>query len=198
MSAGPDERGRDSTGGPPSGERRAADRYGADDAKRRLGRFLLGNPRTIAGAVYGTIVVLSVLTAGATAHMNDLWRLTAVTAMSVIVLWVAHVYSHGLGESITVGRRLTAAEVASIARRESAIPLAAVPPVAAVALGATGVIGDNAALWLAFAIGVLTLAAQGMRYAKLERMSRAGTIITLALNLALGLSIVALKVALTH
>ena len=41
---------------------------------------------------------------------------------------------------------------------------------AAVALGATGVIGDNAALWLAFAIGVLTLAAQGARYAKLERM----------------------------
>ena len=51
---------------------------------------------------------------------------------------------------------------------------------------------------MAFAIGVLTLAAQGARYAKLERMSRAGTIITLALNLALGLSIVALKVALTH
>jgi hypothetical protein len=64
MSAGPDERGRDWRGAPPSGERRAADRYAADDAKRRLGRFLLGNPRTIAGAVYGTIVVLSVLTAG--------------------------------------------------------------------------------------------------------------------------------------
>jgi hypothetical protein len=165
---------------------------------RLLMKLLRGNPRTIAGAVYGTIVVLAVLTAGAAAYRHDLWKLGAVTALSVLVLWAAHVYSDGLGQSVSVGRRLTVGEVVTIARDEAAIPLAGVPPIAAVALGAVGVLSDDTALWVAFGLGVLTLGAQGLRYARLERLSGAGTVITLTVNLALGLSIVALKVALVH
>ena len=44
----------------------------------RLRRLALGTRERIAGAVYGTIVVLAALAAGATAYQYDLWRLGAI------------------------------------------------------------------------------------------------------------------------
>jgi hypothetical protein len=103
----------------------------------RLQRLLRGHRETIAGTVDGTIVVLSLLTAGAAAYSDDLWRLVVITAAGMVVLWAAHVYAHGLGESVKSGRRLQGHEVAAIARRESSIVLASILPIAAIALGAS-------------------------------------------------------------
>ncbi len=161
-------------------------------------RLALGTRERIAGAVYGTIVVLAALAAGATAYRYDLWRLGAVVSASVVILWIAHAYAHALGESLSLGRRLTRAELTAIAGRELAIPLASVLPLAAIALGALGVVRDRTAIWLALAVGVATLAVQGIRFARLERLSRTGTVVSVALNLSLGLVIVALKVVLAH
>jgi hypothetical protein len=163
-----------------------------------LRRFLLGDRRTIAGTVYGTIVVLSVLAAGARTYQHHLWRLASIAAISSIVLWIAHVYSHGLGESVAAGRRLNVAEIREIARREYSIVLSAVLPVAAVVLGAAGIVEEPTALRWAFGVGILALAVQGMRYARLEDLSRTATIATVSLNLALGLAIVAVEAFVTH
>jgi hypothetical protein len=163
-----------------------------------LRKLLLGTRERIAGTVYGTIVVLAVLTAGATTYEHKLWELCAITIVTVLVLWVAHVYSHGLGESLGAERRLTAAELAEIARREFAIPLAAVLPVTVVALGALGVFAGRTALWLAVGTGCATLTAQGVRYAQLERLSPMGTMVTVSVNLGLSLVIVVLKVIVSH
>ena len=162
----------------------------------KLHGLVLGTRERIAGAVYGTIVVLAALTAGATAYEHDLWRLGAIVGASVLVLWVAHFYAHGLGESLTLGRRLTGAELQAIAGRELSIALAAVLPLAAVALGALGVIEGGSAIWLAFGLGVATLAVQGVRYARLERLGLIGTVVSIGLNVSLGLTIVALKLIL--
>jgi hypothetical protein len=170
----------------------------ADDFQMQLKRFILGDRQTIAGTVYGTIIVLSVLAAGAKAYEHRLWHLGAIAAMSTIVLWVAHVYSHGLGESVNAGRRLTAAELAAIARSEYSIVLAAILPIGALALGAAGVVQARSAVQLAFGLGVVTLATQGVRYAKLERLNRAGTIVTVTLNLVIGLALIALEVLVAH
>jgi hypothetical protein len=164
----------------------------------KLKRFVLGERRTIAGTVYGTIIVLSVLSVGARSFEHRLWQLDALVAVSAIVLWVAHVYSHGLGESLSRGRRLTLAELREIARREYAIILAATLPVAAITLGAIGLVDDHAAVRAAFGLGIITLAAQGVRYARLEQLSRVGTIVTVSVNLALGLTIVAMEVFVAH
>ena len=43
-----------------------------------------------------------------------------------------------------------------------------------------------------------TLGAQGLRYARSQRMARLGTVVAVAVNLGLGLVIVALKVFITH
>jgi len=163
-----------------------------------LKRFLLGNPETIAGTIYGTIIVLSVLAAGAKAYEHHLWRLDVIAATSAVVLWLAHVYSHGIGESLKLGRRLTVSELVSVARCEYSIVAAAVPPVLALALGAAGVVSPRTAIWLVFGVGAITLAAQGVRYARLERLSRGGAVLTVVVNLALGLALVAVEVLISH
>jgi hypothetical protein len=163
-----------------------------------LNRLVVGSREKIAGTVYGTIVALASLTAGATAYRHELWRLDAIIGATVLILWIAHVYSHGLGESLDSGRRLTAAELAAIARREFSIPLAALLPMTVIALGALDVFQDRIALWLALGAGVATLTGQGVRYAQLEHMSWLGTVITIALNLTLGLIIVGLKAIVAH
>lgn len=76
------------------------------------------------------------------------------------------------------------------AHRELAIPLAAVLPVAVIALGALQAFDDTRAFW-AFALGVATLAVQGARFARLERLSLAGKVASVAINLALVLMLVA-------
>jgi hypothetical protein len=163
-----------------------------------LTQLVFGSRRTIAGTVYGTIVVLAALAAGGKAFQNDLWHLIALVDVTVLVLWIAHVYSHGLGESLQLGRRLDAAELGAIAGRELAIPLSAVAPTAILVLGALGVFKGTTAIWLADGICVLALAVQGLRYALLERLTTVGTLISVALNLALGLTIVGLKVLVSH
>lgn len=163
-----------------------------------LKRLIAGTRQTIAGTVYGTIVVLSVVTAGAKAFEHDPWGLAVIAAITTVVFWVAHVYSQGLGESLNVGRRLTTSELAAIARRESSILLAAVLLVAMLVLGAFGVFAVRTALWLAVGVGIAALAVQGVRYARLERLGRIGTIVTVGVNLALGLVIVVLKALLAH
>src|SRR5262245_11884 len=167
-------------------------------SRRDMESLFLGTREGIAGAVYGTIVVLASLTAGASAYEHDLWRLAGVVAASVLVLWVAHMYAHGLGESLELGRRLTGAERRAIARREVSIALAAVLPLTAVSLGALGVLGESAALWIAFGVGIATLAVQGVRYARLERFGLAGTLLAVGVNVGLGLVLVAVKVVLSH
>ena len=163
-----------------------------------LTRLVFGSRRSIAGTVYGTIVVLAALSAGGKAFEHDLWHLAAIVVTTVLVLWIAHVYAHGLGESLQLGRRLDAAELGAVAGRELAIPLAAVAPTTILALGAVGLFRGSTAIWLADGICVATLAVQGLRYAALERLGRLGTLTSVALNLALGLTIVALKVVVAH
>ena len=164
----------------------------------QLRPLVLGSRKSISGVVYGTIVVLASLVGGAKLYEHDLWHLCAIVATTVLVLWFAHVYSDGIGESLELGRRLTVDELGSIARREWAIPSAAAVPIAFVALGALGVFAARTAIWLAFGAGVATLSVQGFRYALLERLTVFGTLVTVALNIGIALVLVVLKVVVAH
>lgn len=159
---------------------------------------MVGTRDTIAGTVYGTIIVLSVLTAGAPAFEHNQWKLEIIAGLTVGVFWLAHVYTHILGESIQEGHRLDHGELTVIARRELAIPRAAVLPMVAIALSAVGVLKTDTALWLAVGIGVTTLVVQGVRFARLERLSTIGMIVSVSINLAFGLALVVLKTVLAH
>ena len=164
----------------------------------RAKRLLFGSTGGIAGTVYGTIVVMATVAAGSQGADTDAWRLAVAVAVTVLVLWIAHVYSHALAESIERSRRLDRAEFRDVARRELAIPLAAVAPIAVLVLAALGVLNEQTAVWLALGVGVGTLAVQGARYAAVERLGRTGTLVAIALNLFLGLVVVGLKALLAH
>jgi hypothetical protein len=134
--------------------------------RRGLGRLLVrklleGPPERIAGSVYGTIVVLAILAAGAESESIDAWELDVLMVGTVVLLWIAHVYAHGIAESVAAKTPLDEEAVRTLAVREASIVLAAVGPAIALLLGAVGLIGDENAAWLAMAVGILTLVVQG-------------------------------------
>jgi hypothetical protein len=151
----------------------------------------------IAGALYGTIIVMATIAAGSGAQ-TDTSRLAAIVTVTVLVLWLAHVYSHVIAESLEQERRLDRAEFAAVARREWSMVAAAVAPVTFLVLGDLGVFEDGTAIRIALGVGVATLGVAGWRYARLERMGHVGTVAAVTVNVVLGLVIVALEVLLAH
>lgn len=162
-----------------------------------MARAAFGLEGNIASDVYGTVLVMATVTA-ASGSSPDNWSLAAIVASSAVVFWLAHLYAHGLSESLALGHRLTRAELLSIARRERGILVAAVAPTAAVILGAIGVLRERSSVWLALSVGLATLAVLGARYARLEGMALGGTVAIIALNLALGMLVVGLKAFVVH
>jgi hypothetical protein len=159
---------------------------------------VLGTGGGIAGVVYGTIVMMAVVAAGSRIGKTDPWRLAVFAVATVLVVWIAHVYAHALSDSIAAGRRLEWAELRSLAWREASLLAAAAAPVGALVLGALGAMAEERSIRLALGIGVATLAAQGVRYTRVERLGRTATLLAVAVNVALGLVIVALEVVLAH
>jgi hypothetical protein len=163
-----------------------------------MSRIRAGSAPEIAGVVYGTIIVMAAITAGSKGGEPQAAELAGIVAGSVVVLWIAHVYAHSLAETISRGRRLDRAEFLSVARREIAMLLSGVLPIAALVLGALGLFKETTAVWLALGCGLLTLAVEGVRYATVERLSPLATIASVAVNVAFGLVIVGLKAGLAH
>jgi hypothetical protein len=112
-------------------------------------RLLAGAPEHLGGTLYGTIVVLAIIAAGSTSHAAHPWQLVDLVASSILVLWVAHVYTHGVADSVRDGHRLRAPDLRGVARREAAIVLAGVFPVLALIVGAVHVMPEHSAVWLA-------------------------------------------------
>jgi hypothetical protein len=170
------------------------------EGRRRhvLVRVLAGAPEQLAGTLYGTIVVLAIIAAGSTSHAAKPWDLVDLVASSTIVLWIAHVYAHGVADSVREGHRLKAPELRGVAWREAAIVLAAVFPIVALMLGALHVMPENSAVWLAIGLCLVTLAIEALRYARLERLGRTATVLTTGMNLFIGVLIVALKIQMGH
>ena len=152
----------------------------------------------LAGFIYGTIVVLSVIAAAAQAFSHAPGHIAVLAVVTVVVFWLAHVYAHGVGHSVAHDEHLSLAELGHIARREASIMEAAVPPVGALLLGAAGVISTHASVWIAFGLGLAVLVVQGFTFARVERLGLLGTLVVVALNLGFGLVLIGLKLVVTH
>jgi hypothetical protein len=172
----------------------------ADEGQRsraaRFGRAAMGE--RLGGFIYGTIVVLAVIVAGARAYPHAAGHIAALVAVSTAALWLAHVYAYGMAHSVSRDEHLSLAELLSIARREGSIIEAAVPPLAILLLGALGVLSTGAAVWAAFGVGLAVLGAQGIAFARIERFSLLGTLGIVAANVSLGVLLIALKLVITH
>ena len=84
-------------------------------------------------------------------------------------------------------------EVRRIGRHEAPLVQAGVPSIAVLLLGSLGLFDSDTAIWLAVAFGLAVLAVQGFVFARVERLGPTGTIAVVAVNLGLGLLLVALK-----
>jgi len=152
----------------------------------------------VSGYTYGTIIVISVIVAGARAYPHGAGHLAAIVAVTAAVFWLAHVYAHSLGHSIAHDRRISLAELGFIARREAAVIEAAVLPITALVLGTLGVLKTANSVWLAIGLGLAALVAQAVRYARIEQLGLFATGVVVAVNVGLGLALVALKLFVMH
>ena len=82
--------------------------------------------------------------------------------------------------------------------RELGILLAAVPPTLALTLGALGLFDETASIWLALGLGLAILAVEGVRYARIEGLGSAATLMAVAVNVGIGLLVVLLKAEVLH
>ncbi len=165
--------------------------------RREVERLALGEGREVAATLYGTVIVMATLTDAYASEKHPL-KLALIVLSTSLVIWVAHLHAEALAVSMAEGRRLTWADTRHVARHELGILLAAAPPALALVLGAAGIADETTAVWLALGLGVATLLAEGIRYARLERLGLAQALMPISVNVALGLVIVALKVAFDH
>jgi hypothetical protein len=152
----------------------------------------------IAGFIYGTIVVLSVIVAGSRAYPHGPGHIAVLVAVTCVVFWLAHVYAHALGHSVDTGEHLSRRELVGIARREGSLVESALVPCVILILGAIGLVSDSVAVWGSFVAGLVALAAQGLYFARAERFGPLATLAVVAFNLGLGVILVALKLLLSH
>jgi hypothetical protein len=162
----------------------------------RLARTAMGH--RLGGFIYGTIVALSVIVGGARAYPHEPGHIAVLVAVTCVVFWLAHVYADGIGQSVARNERLTFAELKEVARDEASILEAAVPPIIPLLLGALGVFSERSAVWIAFALGFVVLAAQGLVFARVERYGRLATAAVVAANIGLGGLLVLLKLFVSH
>jgi hypothetical protein len=164
----------------------------------RTASHLVGVDDRIASTVFGTITAMATVAAYGRAFPDSPWTVEELVLSTAVVLWIAHVYTHALSESISEQHTLRAVGVRKLAGREVGILLAVVPSSAALLLGSLGVIDETASIWLALSLGLAILAFEGMRYARVERLGRTGTLLAIAVNVGLGLLVVLLKAEVLH
>jgi hypothetical protein len=165
---------------------------------RRAAHLVFGIDERIASTVFGTLTTMATVAAYGRAFQHSPWKVEELVITTAIVLWIGHVYAHALSESIHQGRPLRAGGVWFVAHRELGILLAAVLPCIALTLGGIGVFSERNSIWLALALGLATLAVEGVRYARIEGFRFTGTLVAVALNVGLGFLVVALKVLVLH
>ena len=122
--------------------------------------FSLTRAMTTEEGVYGLILVSGIIAATGSVGAPA-WKELAFTLLTVIVFWAAHIYAgavaaHGTasasGEPMSLRSALRAAM-----RRTRGMLASTLFPALALLLGALGLIGNSASIWLALWVCVATL-----------------------------------------
>jgi hypothetical protein len=149
------------------------------------------------GAVYGSLLAASVVVGQAPLQESvPPVELAVILLATGAVFWLVHVYSRTLGHYVIDGR-FHRHRLAHVMREESPIILAAIPPaLAALVVGAVG--NASAAAWWAFFVAIAGQVVWAIVAAREAGQPRIGVFVAAAVNLGLGLVLVALKVAISH
>ncbi|MFD4657176.1 hypothetical protein ACFWP2_16290 [Kitasatospora sp. NPDC058444] len=148
-----------------------------------------------AGAVYGSMLAASVIAASSLSGPHPRLSLILLLVITGIVFWVAHVYAHVAGER-EAGRQITRSQVREAGREEWPLVEASALPALAVLVSPWLGAGENA--WLALGVAVAQQVTWATLGARRAGASPRQTVAEGAVNLVLGLVIVAAKVAVGH
>ncbi|MDI2126515.1 hypothetical protein QI554_10175 [Yinghuangia seranimata] len=149
------------------------------------------------GAVYGSLLAASVVAAVGASGYNRRSELIVLLLVSGLVFWAAHVYSRLAGER-AAHKQVTRREVRRVAGSEWSIVEAALLPAAAVAVSPLFGLGLSGTAWLAISVAVGQQVAWAVLGALRAGASRGLAVVEGAVNLVLGLILVAAKAALGH
>lgn len=148
-----------------------------------------------ARAIYGTILVMAVITALSHDDTVKSAELIAGVLATTFVFWIAHVYAEVLGQRMEAeGGRPTLASFAVAARGEWPLVEASLLPVLCLLLGVVGIVKTDTAVYIAIGAGVVELFGYGIAAGRKLRLSTGATIAVGMVNGFLGLLVVLLKV----
>ncbi|HKP08967.1 MAG TPA: hypothetical protein VJU58_17090 [Microbacterium sp.] len=120
----------------------------------KVGRILMSEE-----AIYGLILVSGMIVVSA---RGTSWEALVTVAVTVVVFFAAHVFAGTLGRlAATDGHAGLRASLEASARQSSGMLLASVPPLIILLLGATRVVEDATALWIALIANTVMLGALG-------------------------------------
>ena len=156
---------------------------------RRLA-IVAANPR---GAVYGTIVATAVI--AASAHDERPGFILAATVATLLVFWIAHVYSEVLAHGLRQATLDLSVVPATMARELSMLAAPALS-VVFLLLGALGLFGEQLAVRLALWNGVAQLVGWGVEVGRRLGRSWPAALLGGVVNGALGVVIILLEVLL--
>jgi hypothetical protein len=148
-----------------------------------------------ARAIYGTILVMAVITALSHDDTVTSAQLIVGVLATTFVFWIAHVYAEVLGNRVEGGAGVpTLANIATAARGEWPLVESSLLPVLCLLLGVIGLVKTHTAVTIAIGVGVAELFGYGLLVGRRLGLSRGGVLVVGVVNGALGLVIVLLKV----
>ncbi|WP_320779698.1 hypothetical protein [Streptomyces sp. CRN 30] len=149
------------------------------------------------GGVHGSLLAASVVVGAGTLGPFPRAELVLLLVATGVVFWLAHVHAQLFGAHMA-RRPLDRTAVLRVCREERPILEAALPPAAAVALGSLLGLDLWATGWLALGVAVSGQVYWSATAARRARAPWPLVVRTGAVNLVLGLLIVALKAVLKH
>jgi hypothetical protein len=120
--------------------------------------------------------------------------LLALTAASLAMFWLAHVYAHALAHHLRGARRLDWPAIKAAMAEERALLEGPVPMLVLLALGGIGLLDRHLAVTLSLWAGVAQLAAWGVAYARHQGWDWPAAVTVGVVNGIFGLVIVVLEV----
>jgi len=160
--------------------------------KTRLGGLLVSEE-----AVYGLILVAGMVIVGSE-NSDEAWETMLTVLITVLVFFAAHVYAGTLsrtadGRGATIARSLRGAIHHSIG-----LLIVAVPPLAVLVMGASGLMDSEAAVWLALLITLILLVIDGWLMAAARTASFWTRVLGAVISGAFGAVLILLKVLIHH
>ncbi|KUN85412.1 hypothetical protein [Streptomyces griseoruber] len=149
------------------------------------------------GGVYGSMLAASVVVgAGALGDFPRL-ELVGLLLLTGVVFWLAHVHAQMFGARLT-RLRPDRTVLVHVCREEWPIVEAAVPPAVAVAVSPLLGLDLTGTLWLALSVAVAGQVGWSVAAARRAGAAWPLVAVTAAVNLVLGLAIIAFKLLITH